>query len=61
MIDKLDTDKVKPVLENIMTDLDNYDISTFKQRMRDLMEAAETRPAEDQTDFSFLNRRESDR
>ena len=48
------------MLENIIEQLEMYDISTFKQRMRDIMLTADNRAIEDQTDFQFLKRRADD-
>jgi len=61
MTDIIDEKTVRPLLEKVLLNLDSYDISTFKQSLRDIAETAETRDIEDQTDFSFLKRRSADR
>jgi len=52
--------KVKPMLEELVDNIEKYDISTFKAKMRVVMVLSDDRPEEDRTDFSFEQRRHGD-
>lgn len=60
MNDQIDKKTVAPLLTTVINNLAKFDISTFKQRLRIIMEVADTRDKEDQTDFTFMKRRADD-
>ena len=59
------SDKPNPaalvLLNNMARNFDSYDISTFKSVGMQMLELADDRPAEDRTDFSFMERRKDDK
>ena len=60
MDEEFDRQHAKDVIKAVMERFDTYDISTFKARMYEMLDAVDLRPEEDRTDFTFFNRRKDD-
>ena len=54
---EFDRRNVQTMLINLIKELQTYDISSFKERINDILEVADKRDSEDRTDFSFKKRR----
>ena len=53
--------RAKQILFRMITNIDKYEISTFKEHIGDMLREVDHRDDEDKTDFSFLQRRKTDR